>query len=55
MKKGFSMPEHVVSEVYHLGRRWEIISRDANYFARLGQSDVGPYSTAEAAEDFIRG
>lgn len=40
----------------HNGRRWEVIFVEKMncYFARFGNSDTGPYSTAEQAEEFIR-
>lgn len=38
----------------HNGTRWNIIRIGGSYFARCGTSDIGPYSTAFEAEDFVK-
>lgn len=47
-------PVVLIKSLMHNDRFWIIVRAGNSYFARLGTSDTGPYSTAEQAEDFIK-
>lgn len=43
-----------IKGLMHNGHRWNIVRIGDSYFARSGDSDTGPYSTAWQAEEFIK-
>lgn len=44
----------IVKHLWHNRRIWQIVCINESYFARIGPSDTGPYSTVEQAEEFIK-
>jgi hypothetical protein len=48
------MTEHFIKGLRHNGQFWSIMRINDSYFARCNGSDVGPYSTVQQAEEWIR-
>jgi hypothetical protein len=50
------MPEQAryITGLRHNGYFWSIVRIGNSYYARQGDSDTGPYSTASQAVDFIK-